>query len=73
MEGWVKVYESMLPHRAELLRGWLAHEYEIDAVVLSKQDSAYLWGHHEIHVPVKDAVFAEWVLRNEETNTDETE
>ncbi|MFT4031663.1 MAG: DUF2007 domain-containing protein [Siphonobacter sp.] len=73
MEGWVKVYESLLPWRVELIRGYLADEYQIQGVIVSKQDRSYLFGHSELHVPVQDAAFAELVIPYEETNTDETE
>ncbi|WP_420153500.1 DUF2007 domain-containing protein [Siphonobacter sp.] len=62
-----------MPWRVELVKGWLLDEYEIEGVVLSKQDRSYLFGHCELHVPVKDAAFAEFIIQHEEKNTDQAE
>ena len=49
MANWVKVFETKNIFKAELLKNELL-THEIMAVVLSKQDSIYHIGYHEVQV-----------------------
>lgn len=67
MEGkWVKVFSSADVFRVEMLKGLLA-EHRIEAVVVNKKDSAYLFGEAELYVKVEDAFQANQVLSNSES------
>jgi hypothetical protein len=62
---WKKIYETTSPIKAELAKAYLLDEHQIEAVVLNKQDSSYLIGLCEVHVPMQDAVLAKFLLENE--------
>jgi predicted nucleic acid-binding protein len=57
MNGWIKVFESTNQIYTELVKNEIASN-EINAVVLSKQDSSYLLGYFEIYVPAENAEIA---------------
>ena len=63
--SWKKIYETTSPIKAELAKAFLLDEHQIEAVVLNKQDSSYLIGLCEVHVPIQDAVLAKFLLENE--------
>jgi hypothetical protein len=63
--SWKKIYETTSPIKAELAKAYLLDEHQIEAVVLNKQDSSYLIGLCEVHVPMQDAVLAKFLLENE--------
>jgi Putative prokaryotic signal transducing protein len=63
--SWKKIYETTSPIKAELAKAYLMDEHQIEAVVLNKQDSSYLIGLCEVHVPMQDAVLAKFLLENE--------
>ena len=65
MNDWKKIYESTSPIKAQLAKAYLVEEHQIEAVVLNKQDSSYLFGLCEVHVPMQDAVLAKFLLENE--------
>jgi hypothetical protein len=65
MNDWKKIYESTNPIKAQLAKAYLMEEHQIDAVVMNKQDSSYLFGLCEVHVPMQDAVLAKFLLENE--------
>jgi Putative prokaryotic signal transducing protein len=65
MTDWKKIYESTSTIKAQLAKAYLMDEHQIEAVVLNKQDSSLLWGMCEVHVPLKDAVLAKFLLENE--------
>jgi hypothetical protein len=65
MTEWKKIYESTSTIKAQLAKAYLMDEHQIEAVVLNKQDSSYLFGLCEVHVPLKDAVLAKFLLENE--------
>jgi Putative prokaryotic signal transducing protein len=65
MTDWKKIYESTSTIKAQLAKAYLMDEHQIEAVVLNKQDSSYLFGLCEVHVPLKDAVLAKFLLENE--------
>ena len=66
MNNWKKIYESTSPIRAQLAKAYLVEEHQIEAVVLNKQDSSYLFGFCEVYVQMQDAVLAKFLLENEE-------
>lgn len=63
---WVKIYSTSAVYKAELLKGVLI-ENDIDAIVMNKKDSAYLFGEAEIYVKAEDAVKAKHILIQNET------
>jgi hypothetical protein len=65
MTDWKKIYESTSTIKAQLAKAYLMDEHQIEAVVLNKQDSSYLFGLCEVYVPLKDAVLAKFLLENE--------
>lgn len=46
---WVMVYETEKQFEIEIIKGMLM-EHDIEAVVLNKKDSAYLFGYFELYV-----------------------
>jgi hypothetical protein len=65
MNDWKKIYESTSPIKAQLAKAFLVDEHNIDAVIMNKQDSSYLFGLCEVHVPLQDAVLAKFLVENE--------
>ncbi|MEA5458821.1 DUF2007 domain-containing protein [Arcicella sp. LKC2W] len=65
MNDWKKIYESTSPIKAQLAKAFLVDEHNIDAVIMNKQDSSYLFGLCEVHVPLQDSVLAKFLVENE--------
>jgi hypothetical protein len=65
MNDWKKIYESASPIKAQLAKAFLVDEHNIDAVIMNKQDSSYLFGLCEVHVPLQNAVLAKFLVENE--------
>lgn len=65
MNDWKKIYESTSPIKAQLAKAFLVDEHNIDAVIMNKQDSSYLFGLCEVHVPLQNAVLAKFLVENE--------
>ncbi len=65
MEGWSCIYTTTFLHEAELIKGML-EENLITAIVVNKQDSFYLFGDIEIHVPNANAFEATQLLKSSE-------
>lgn len=65
MNDWKKIYESTNPIKAQLAKAFLVDEHHIDAVIMNKQDSSYLFGLCEVHVPLQNAVLAKFLVENE--------
>ncbi len=65
MNDWKKIYESTSPIKAQLAKAFLVDEHNIDAIIMNKQDSSYLFGLCEVHVPLQDAVLAKFLVENE--------
>ncbi len=63
MEGWTCVYTTSVLLEAELIRGML-EENQITAFLINKQDSAYLFGEIEVHVPTTNAFSAVQLINN---------
>ena len=65
MDGWTCIYTTTFIHEAELIRGML-EENRITAFLVNKQDSVYLIGEIEIHVPNADAFEATQLIKTSE-------
>lgn len=63
MDGWTCVYITSFLHEAELVRGML-EENQITAFLINKQDSVYLFGDIEVHVPTDNAFTATQLINN---------
>ena len=60
-KDWVNIYTTTVIYKAELLKG-LLEENEINAVIINKKDSAYLFGDVELYVASNDAVKAKHLI-----------
>lgn len=67
MEGWTCVYTTTYLHEAELVRGML-EENLITAFLVNKQDSVYLFGEIEIHVPTDNAFEARQLINKRDSD-----
>ncbi len=54
---WTKIYSTGKLYQAELLKG-LLEENDIEAVIINKQDSAYLFGEMELYVDADNVMKA---------------
>lgn len=61
-KGWVKIYETGDPVRAEMARQILA-DSDIEAVVINKKDSAYGFGELELYVSRDRVIRAKNILK----------
>jgi hypothetical protein len=59
-KGWVKLL-STSNHQAELKRALLQSQ-EINAVIINKQDSSYLFGEAELYVRQDEVIRAKRIL-----------
>ena len=64
-KNWVKIYTTEVNYEAELLKG-LLFENEIDAIIINKKDSSYLFGELELYVQADDVVKAKHVITQHE-------
>lgn len=63
-ENWVKIFTTDLLYKAEIARGVL-EEHEIKAVVLNKQDSAYVSiGQFELYVYQQEVLRASNLIKD---------
>ena len=60
-KDWIKIYSTGANYKAELLKG-LLFENNIEAVIINKQDSSYLFGELELYVSVDDVVKAKHII-----------
>jgi hypothetical protein len=58
---WVLIYTSNKMYEIEILKGLLL-ENNIESFVMNKQDSLYLIGEVELHVPIDDMLKAKIIL-----------
>ncbi len=61
--NWIKLYTSSNAIKAELVKQALADQ-GLEAVVLNKQDSSYLFGEVQVLVPENDFEKAQVYLNN---------
>lgn len=64
MASWQKVFEDKTEHRAEIVKDILL-EKDLSAIVFSKKDSAYHFGHYEVHVPPENVMEAVKIITEE--------
>ncbi|WP_040302535.1 putative signal transducing protein [Algoriphagus machipongonensis] len=65
MENWIKVFESDVQIRAEIVKGVL-EENQINAVVLNKKETVYhVFGTYEVLVQREDLLLATNIIQNE--------
>tara|TARA_Y100001949_G_C15859202_1_gene274224 strand:+ start:446 stop:649 length:204 start_codon:yes stop_codon:yes gene_type:complete len=64
MVEWQKVYQDSQQYRAEIVKSIL-EEHDLDPVLVDKKDSAYQFGHFEVHVAA-DHVMRALKIINEE-------
>jgi hypothetical protein len=62
MEGWTCIFSSVHIHETEMMRAIL-QENQIDAIVVNKQDSVYLFGEIELYVRFEDAFIANQIIK----------
>lgn len=60
-KNWTKIFSTGKAYRAEILKG-LLEENNIEAIILNKQDSAYLFGELELYVDATDIVQAKHII-----------
>jgi len=60
-KNWVKIFSTSESYKAEILKGLLL-ENNIEAVIINKKDSAYLFGELELYVRVDDVLKAKRIL-----------
>lgn len=61
-ERWECLYASKLLYKAEILKS-LLEENDIQAVIINKQDSAYLFGDIEVFVKRDDIIRGQQILK----------
>ena len=64
-KNWTKIYATGVPYKAELLKGLLI-ENDIEAIIMNKQDSAYLFGELELYVEAENAIKAKHIITTHE-------
>lgn len=61
-ERWECLFGSKYLYKAEILKS-LLEENEISAVIINKQDSAYLFGDIEVYVKLDDIIRSRHILQ----------
>jgi hypothetical protein len=64
-KNWVKIYSTSANYKAELLKGLLMGK-GINAIIINKQDSSYLFGELELYVMPNDAIQAKHIITTQE-------
>ena len=64
MSAWQKVYEDPTSYRTEIVRSILEGN-NLNPVVLSKKDTAYQFGHFEVHVAPDHVIQALRIIKEE--------
>jgi hypothetical protein len=67
-KNWVCIFTTNTPYQAEIVKDLLSAS-DIDAVVINKQDSNYLFGSLEIYVERDHAIRGKHILSNIDLNT----
>jgi len=60
-KDWVKIKSTANSYEAEIMKG-LLQENNIEAVIINKQDSAYLFGELELYVHMDQVLRAKRIL-----------
>lgn len=67
MQNWIKVFESKMQVRAEIVKGVL-EEHGVQSVVLNKKETIYqIFGNYEVHVLRENLILANNLIKNEIT------
>jgi len=64
MKGWQKVFDTEQIYRAEIVKAVL-EDRGMTPVVMSKKDSSYNIGLHEVHVSHEDVISALKIIEND--------
>jgi len=64
MKGWQKVFDTEQVYRAEIVKAVL-EDRGMRPVVVSKKDSSYNIGLHEVHVSSEDVLNALKIIQND--------
>lgn len=67
-KNWVCIYSTTFTYQAEIVKD-LLDTNDIDAVIINKQDSAYLFGTLEIYVERDNTIRAKHLLDHVDLNT----
>ncbi|MCD4790305.1 MAG: DUF2007 domain-containing protein [Bacteroidales bacterium] len=60
-KNWVKIFSTSENYKAEILKGLLL-ENNIEAVIINKKDSAYLFGELELYVRMDNVLKAKRII-----------
>ena len=60
-KNWVKIFSTSESYKAEIHKGLLL-ENDIEAVIINKKDSAYLFGELELYVHVDNVLKAKRII-----------
>lgn len=63
--NWVNVYSTNLEYKAEIMKALLEEE-DIQAILINKKDSAYLFGDIELYVHSDNVIKANRIITHEE-------
>jgi type III secretory pathway lipoprotein EscJ len=61
MKDWEKIYIAGQLHQAEIVKAVL-EDHEIEASIIDKRDSSYLFGDAEVYVQQKDVAEARRII-----------
>jgi hypothetical protein len=64
-KNWVKIFSTSANYKAEFIHGLLL-ENDINAVIVNKKDSSYLFGEVEIYVNSEDVIMAKHIITTQE-------
>ena len=64
-DNWERVYSSTFEHKVGIVKAVLA-DNGIEAVVVNKKDSFYLFGEIELHVQAENVIKAIKIIEKEE-------
>jgi hypothetical protein len=67
-KNWVCIYSTTFTYQAEIIKD-LLDTNDIDAVIINKQDSTYLFGTLEIYVERDNTIRSKHLLNNVDLNT----
>jgi hypothetical protein len=70
-KNWVCIYSTNTAYQAEIIKDVL-NENDIDAVIINKQDSTYLFGSLEIYIERDNAIRGKHLLDDIDLNAIDT-
>lgn len=63
-DNWSRIYSTQYEHIAEIVKAVL-EDNDMDCVLVSKKDSAYLFGEIELYVNVENVLRAKQIIKRE--------